>query len=225
VVAAVAMAAAGTALLVAYVKGAEDRATRGEELVDVLVVADRIARGTAAGDIGARVALEQVPVKVRAQGALTSLTPVAGMVAAVDLLPGEQVVSGRFATPQQVAGEDVPPGLLQVTISLDRVRAVGGTLRQGDTVGVVASFFDEPTTHLILHKVLVTGVRDGVGAQVTTRAAATSPDTLLVTLALDAPSVEKVVFAAEHGSLWLSKEPLEATEAGTKIQTKGSVNL
>ena len=36
-------------------------------------------------------------------------------------------------------------------------------------------------------------------------------DSLLVTLALDAPSVEKVVYAAEFGTVWLSNEPDERT--------------
>ncbi|MGH9188690.1 MAG: hypothetical protein ACRD0Q_01435, partial [Acidimicrobiales bacterium] len=44
-------------------------------------------------------------------------------------------------------------------------------------------------------------------------------DVLLVTLALDGPAAERVVFAAEHGTVWLSYEPLGADEGGTKIIT------
>ena len=44
-----------------------------------------------------------------------------------------------------------------------------------------------------------------------------------MTLAIDAPAVEQVVFAAEHGFVWLSAEPADATEGGTKIVTRGNV--
>jgi hypothetical protein len=41
---------------------------------------------------------------------------------------------------------------------------------------------------------------------------------------LDAPSVERVVYAAEHGRLWLSQEPMDAPGTGTKLQDRVSVN-
>ena len=37
--------------------------------------------------------------------------------------------------------------------------------------------------------------------------------------------MEKVVFGAEHGRLWLSWEPKEANESGTKVQTVAGINL
>jgi len=46
---------------------------------------------------------------------------------------------------------------------------------------------------------------------------------LLVTLALDAPSVERVVFAAERGSIWLSLEPDNAGSTGDKVVTRSNV--
>jgi len=46
---------------------------------------------------------------------------------------------------------------------------------------------------------------------------------LLVTLALDAPSTERVVFSAERGSLWLSIQPEGAKTDGAKIVTRSDV--
>ena len=43
--------------------------------------------------------------------------------------------------------------------------------------------------------------------------------------ALDGPAVEKVVYGAEHGRLWLSWEPKDANEGGTKVQSKAGVNV
>lgn len=224
IVASVLLAAVGTGLLVAYVRSAENRALKGEKTVDVLVVADTIPKGTKAEDITANLRVEQVPVKIATRDALTSTTPLAGKVAAVDLLPGEQLVSTRFTSPAEAQG--IGAGMLQVTIALEPVRALGGQLRKGDSVGVTISFDSPETTHLVLHKVKVTDVRTADGQTVTSPAAGTAPAaTMLVTLAVDAPSMEKVVFGAEHGRLWLSWEPKEANESGTKVQTVAGINL
>jgi pilus assembly protein CpaB len=224
IVASVLLAAVGTGLLVAYVRSAEDRALKGEKTVGVLVVDSTIPKGTKAEDISARLRLEQIPVKIATKDALATTTPLAGKVAAVDLLPGEQLVSSRFSSPSEVQG--IASNLLQVTIALDPVRALGGQLRKGDSVAVTVSFADPETTHLILHKVRVTDVRTIDGLTVGTPATGPAPAaSLLVTLAVDAPAMEKVVFAAEHGRLWLAWEPKEANESGTKIQTKAGVNL
>ncbi|MEW6154986.1 MAG: RcpC/CpaB family pilus assembly protein [Actinomycetota bacterium] len=228
VAAAVVLAAAGTVLLATYVNDAEKRALQGTEVADVLVLTAPAPKGTRSEELLPLVRAESVPVKVRATGAVADLGSLAGKVAAVDLVPGEQVVAARFADPAQVAASAVPPGLQEVTVALEAVRALGGTLRAGDTVGVIASFDGTAeTTHLILHKVLVTDVRSSDGNA--PKAAATSSEpaltgTVLVTLAVDAPSAERVVFAAEHGRLWLSRQPLAASESGTKVQTRGAVN-
>ena len=225
VVASVVLAGLGTALLVAYVRGAEDRALEGERPVNVLVAKEAIAKGTKVEDLAGRIATEKVPAKVVARGALTSVNSVAGQVTAVDLLPGEQLVASRFVASSRAGTVGLPPGMLQVTVALDPVRALAGEVREGDTVGVLASFDDPETTRLMLHKVPVTRVRTDSGEQVRSNPQGEIPTgKLLVTLALDGPNVERVVFAAEHGRLWLSAEPEEADEGGTKVQTKAGIN-
>ncbi len=226
IVAAVVLAGVGTVLLTTYVRGAEQRATSGEEAVGVLVVADGIPKGTRAEEIGALVRTESVPAKVAAQGAVADLASLAGLIAAVDLLPGEQVVQGRFATAAAAGRVVVPPDSLEVTVLLESVRAAGGKVRAGDSVGVLVSFEGPLTTHLFLQKVPVTDVRTDAGVPVTTEAGAAGPaGDLLVTLALDAPSVERVVFAAEHGTLWLAHQPADSDEGGTQVQTRAELDL
>lgn len=146
IVVGLALAGVCTFLLIRYVQSAEDRALEGEELVQVLVVDDRIEAGTAVADIADRLRLEQVPAKVAAAGAVADLTTLAGLVAAIDLLPGEQVMSSRFTTDEAYQASlggpevEVPGDLLEVTLSLNPERAVGGVLRPGDLVAVFASF-------------------------------------------------------------------------------------
>lgn len=249
VIAAVLLAAVGTAVLVAYVKSAERRALAGERLVEVLVLDENVGEGTPAEDLTGRFSTEQVPVKVEARGAVSDLDQLEGKVAAVDLMSGEQLVSGRFVEPGDFTAQgavDVPEGLQEVTVSLEPERAVGGQLAPGDTVGFFASF--EPdvmiySTHLNLHKVLVTNIQgdpqpapseDDADAgddandddsPVTTPPSREAPpgDNLLITLAVDAADAEKVVFAAEHGTVWLSAEPEDADEDGTQVQTPETI--
>ena len=252
VVAAVVLAAVGTAVLVAYVRAAERRALAGEITVDVLVVREAIPQGATIADIARKVTAQQVPSKVRAQDALDSLDDLDGKVAAVDLVPGEQLVASRLVQPEAVvaAGEvKVPSGLQQVSVALEPQRAVGGQVKPGDTVGFFASFdpFDidgavpgegsegektPNTTHLTLHKVLVTNVQVEQLPAEQPEAGDTKgkaqPDlaptgNLLITLAVDAPAAERVVFAAEFGKVWLSAEPEDAPEGGTQIQTRGTI--
>lgn len=225
ILSAVALAAIGTFLLVRFVQGAEDRALRGEETSNILVAAEAIPRGTPADQLAGKVRTELVPNKVKAEGAVSSLANLSGQVARVDLVKGSQLITSHFAAASNVRDLDVPPGMQQVTISVDAVRSLGGEIRKGDKVGVVVSFDDDGgrTSHFILHKVLVTGVRSN-GAVLDTSLSDVAPTgPLSVTLALDAPSVERVVFAAEFGRVWLSAEPDNASTAGTRAQTRGSV--
>jgi pilus assembly protein CpaB len=139
----VAVAALGTLLLVGYVRGAEDRALAGEELVEVLVVDRAIAQGVPASLIADSVRLEQVPLKVAAEGSISDLATLQDLVAATDLVPGEQIVVSRFTAAELLAENtriEAPPDFLEVTISVTPERALGGQLVPGDVVAVLASF-------------------------------------------------------------------------------------
>jgi pilus assembly protein CpaB len=241
VVASIVLAALGTLILVAFVRGAESRALAGEQTVDVLVVTEAIDRNTPASEIADSVATEQIPAKIRAHGVVEDLDDLEDRVTSVALVPGEQVVASRFVTPAQLVQAsqvDVPDGLQEVTISLEPQRAVGGQIAPGDTVGLVTSLRPEnadlpDTTKMILHKILVTNVQieqlpsqpdeddpDATGAD--------TPDlaptgNLLITLAVDVPRVERIVFSAEHGSIWLTAEPESASEEGSQVRDGGNI--
>jgi pilus assembly protein CpaB len=129
--------------------------------------------------------------------------------------------------------------------------AGGGQLTPGDTVAVLASFdpFDldgvviaedpagpvnEPvtaapartpnTTHIIVHKVVVTSVQAAPAEPAEDGAASPiPPGELLVTLAVTPADVERVVFSAEFGLLWLARQGDDVPEAGTRVQTRASV--
>jgi pilus assembly protein CpaB len=266
---AVAVAALGMLLLVGYVRGAEDRALAGEELVEVLVVDKPIAQGTPAETLTPFVRLERVPTKVFADGGIAELSALATLVASTDLLPGEQLVASRFVAAEILEEHDrveAPADTLEVTISISPERALGGQLIPGDVVAVIASFapFDlntfEPSelgpgeiidpneiflgssddenassvkspssTSLILHNVLVTSVQlEQLPRTAGEELPADTPDlaptgNLLITLAASTDAVERLVFTAEHGYIWLAAEGDDVVDAPTKIQTRETV--
>lgn len=217
IVAAAMLAVIGTFLLVGYVSSAEARATKGVKLVPVLVVREPIRAGTDVDSIKTAVAVEQVPSKVRAHGAVDSLDDLDGTVTAVALVPGEQLLEDRFVEPAVQARGDVPAGFHEVTLSLEPQRALGGRVSPGHKVGVVASFDavadKDPVTALLLDGVLVTSVQaiEPPPVPEDDEKIGKAPESaLLVTLAVSAKDLEKVVGATEHGSVWLSSSPAMA---------------
>ncbi len=83
------------------------------------------------------------------------------------------------------------------------------------------------TTHIIIHKILVTGIQveelpadepDAIGA------VELSPTgNLLITIAASAEDIEKIVFTAEHGTLWLALEDADAPVVATDIRRRANI--
>ena len=228
--AALLLAATGAVVLLAYVRGADARALAGVETVDVLVVDQPVAEGTPGEDLAGLVRTERLPVKAVVPGGVTDLGELAGQVATSDLQPGEQLLAVRFAAPADltVPGTVAPPeGASEVSILLEPQRAVGGRLAAGDTVGVHVSL--EGRTHVLLSRVLVTQVQGAPspvpdGQTTDTAAAGAAPSaSLMVTLGLRPEAAEAVVFAMEHGTVWLSLEPEGVDPTGTEVVTPENV--
>ena len=232
--AALVLAVVGALVLVGYARGADSRAMAGMKTVQVLVVDQPVAAGTPADQLTALVRSELLPAKAAAAGRVEDLGDLAGQVATVDLQPGEQLLAGRFAAPEDMRAPGtvaVPEGLQEISVLLEPQRAMGGRLTAGDTVGVfVSQKLPDGTgqTHVVLHRVLVTQVQGapaapGTDAAEEDSAGAAPAESLMVTLALSAQQAEPVVFGAEHGTLWLSLEPEGAVTDGTRVLDPGNV--
>jgi pilus assembly protein CpaB len=210
------LAITGAVVLVVAVRSADQAAVAGAQLQSVLVVRTEVPAGTSADRLGDAVAVEQIPAKYVAEDAVTDVGDLSGLVAAVALKPGEQVLSSRFATSTELASSGVhvavPEGMQEVSIAVDLQRIAGGAVGPGGRVGVFASYDDasqgSKSTTLLLNQVLVTAIAstvdpDADGAQ--------AQGLVLVTLALNAADAQAVVNAAEFGHIWMSAQN-DATE-------------
>ena len=218
-VSAAALTVVGVVSLVTYANGAEDRAFKGAKLVEVLVVKTEIPAETPVSRITSAVELKKVPASVKADGALTDLAVVKDLATNTNLVPGEQVLRGRFGA---VAGKpkasSLPSGMQEVSIAVGSPRTPSGKVKVGDKVGIVASFAakggDGGYTNIIMNDVLVTHVSESVVAK------ATSEDPgvpILVTFAVKPMDVEKIVNAAEFGKVWLTMQNSQTNTEGSKL--------
>ena len=233
------LALVGTVVLVAYVRGADARALAGVQTTEVLVVTEPVPQGTPASELAGSVRLEPLPAKVAATGSVADLADLEEQVALVDLQPGEQVLASRFAEPDSMRAPGtvaVEPGDQEISILLEPQRAVGGRLKAGDEISVYVSGELKPedaeavpSTHVVLHGVLVTQVQGAPArpkqgeTQTVSSGEAAPSNSLLVTLALPARDAERVVFGMEHGTVWLSLEPEGADNSGTRIVHGGNI--
>lgn len=238
--AAVALAIVGALLIIFYANGADQRALQTLETVDVLVVKTAIPAGTPVDTMAASLAVEKVPAAGVSDTALNTLDNKAGTVSAVDLVPGEQLLAQRLVAPEDVkaqGGVEVPPGLQEVSFQLEPQRVVGGRINVGDHVGIALNFEDgahkpkleDATTQLTLRKVLVTAVQRApkpTSSEKPAEGEANPEDTtlpegsLMVTVAVSDIDAGKIIFTSINGTLWLTKEPLDAQDNGPRIERK-----
>jgi pilus assembly protein CpaB len=89
------------------------------------------------------------------------------------------------------------------------------------------------TTTLALHKVLVTNIqlervpeiaeKEGIGDEEDQDVRLVPSGNLLVTVAVDTFTAERLIFGAEFGTLWFSNEGTGAVESPSAIQTRGTI--
>jgi len=235
-VAALLLLVVGSVVLLAYVHGADARALAGAHPIAVLVADERIPEGTSGDALKDMVRTEIVPAKTALRGRVVNLSSLSGRVATVDVMPGEQLLFTRFTRPSDLKAPgtvEVPKGFQEVSVLLEPQRAVGGRLAAGDTVGVYLSQVlkdGTPQTSSVLHRVLVTQVQGApatpaadAGSGTETAASSAPAANLMITLAVNAKDAESVVFGSEHGTLWLTLEPVGADTTGTRVLDSGTI--
>ncbi|GAB3666886.1 hypothetical protein GCM10027596_35120 [Nocardioides korecus] len=205
------IAALGTLLVFLYVHGADTRADERYAAVTVLRATKQIDPGetVAAAQAAGKISSGPISQQDVLAGALTTLDSVADKVATTTILPGEQLVAGKFgASGSATTGLTIPKGRLAVSVNLTDPARVAGFVNPGDKVTVFMSgnATKGPFTRMLLPSVQVIGVGTTTSISTTKTAAdgAQTTDELpktLITLALTQDEAEKVLFAAQNGDI------------------------
>jgi pilus assembly protein CpaB len=236
--AAVVLAGLGAVGVVSWAKSTKNSAEAQEAQTAVVIVDKHVPKGSNADVIRASTHEATIQLKNRQPGALTNEAQIGNQIAAADLESGDQLIAARLSAQAPDGGH---ADKVEISATLSAERAVGGTLKAGDTVGVYLSFepFDAShaesdtstpaktpnTTHLEFQQVLVTNVQttsDPVSNEKDGQHQV-SASNYIVTLALTPAQSERFVFATEFGHVWLSNEPATVKDDGTGIVTLGNI--
>lgn len=228
----------GTALIVLYVQGIDNRATQGQELVEVLAATDIIDAGetvSAAQEAG-KIELTTVRREDMVAGALDSTEGISDLVATSSVFPGEQIISERFGTLGDVDNLVIPEDKMAISVELTDFERVAGFVNPGSEVAVFVTapapvrLLPDGTeeqlpgvSRVLLTRVPVIGVgttsvasrttQTDEGAQVTEEV----PRTIL-TVAVTQAEAEKLIFADRTSDLTVA-----LVGDGTKINDEPGV--
>lgn len=132
------IALAGTAMIVLYVQGIDARATKDQELVEVLVATDTIEAGetvTAAQEAG-KIEKAEVRSADLIDGGLSSTTSISDLVAVGTIYPGEQLIAKKFGSLGDTTSLVIPDGKMAVSVELTDFERVAGFVNPGNEVAV-----------------------------------------------------------------------------------------
>ncbi|MHB0912933.1 MAG: Flp pilus assembly protein CpaB [Armatimonadota bacterium] len=184
------------------------QAERARAEIAVVTAQQAIRKGTIieAGMVG----IQSVPRNIIPPGTAVNTGAVIGRVASREIRPGEPVSVDCIASRDRLSYE-VPLLMRAVTVAVDPVIAVGGFLKPGDRVDVIATFSvnDATVTRTVLQNVQLLAIGSRVSDVKSNRARgeestakpAQSPNATLAVLPRDA---EKLVLADSKGEIRLS---------------------
>jgi pilus assembly protein CpaB len=205
-----------------YTAGAENRVLADQQPTAVYVTTEPITAGTSFADALSNGSVEQTQIPASTVPIGVMIQPTTG-IALADIPPGQIVMTTSF-------GDQVPvlepiaiaPDQMGVTLALGDPQRVGGFLRPGSSIAIFnTTERPESQTRLLLFDVTVLAV----GSATTSQSAdeqAQETQTALITVAVNPGEAERLVHAAQTGSLYLallSSEAVTMTTAGVSDVT------
>lgn len=207
------IAALGTLLVFFYVRSADNRAAEEFDAVTVLKAVKQIEPGETveSAQAAGKIEKDEVGKGEVLPGALTDLASIQGQIARTAILPGEQIVQGKFSS----TGEDsttltIPKDKLAMSVNLTDTGRVSGFVNPGNKVAIFVTFDpkskDVSFTQLLLPRISVIAVGTTTLVQTTTtdESGAQTVEQLprtLFTLAVTQEEAQKITFAAANGDV------------------------
>lgn len=196
-----------------YIAKLKSSVTEGQRLVDVVIAKKTIEEGYSVAELFANgsIAVVRMPKQYIVEGAIKSVAGNGDKVIGVALSRGDQVTGSKFKRADEVGlAQKIPDNMMAVSVAVDEVTGVGGRLKTGDRVDVLATVDsgtgDDGMTKIMLQDIEVIAVPNSengekgnglMGGQQTASGKRT------ITLAVYPYQTEKLVFASEKGHIWL----------------------
>ena len=135
------IALAGTAMIVLYVQGIDARATKGQELVEVLVATETIDTGESVTDAQEAGKFEKAEVRRvdLVEGSLSSTSSISDLVAIGAIYPGEQLIAKKFGNLGDTQSLVIPDDMMAISVELTDFERVAGFVNPGNEVAVFAT--------------------------------------------------------------------------------------
>ena len=238
---AIALAIVAALLTSFYVTNYKRSVQHGQKLVSVFVAARDIPAGTPGSDVVARHLLTQQQVARRnvVPGAISSPGQIAQLVASEPVYAGEQVSARRFRPLVEKGIRAQLKGTMRAfEVPGDQNQLLGGTLRAGDHVDIVASIkykvsdiaagtaaagnLDRVASRVVLRDLLVLATlgSPGTAGKLTTG----FNQNLSVLLAVTDSQAQKLFFVLKNGDWSLQlRPPLKAADSPGSVETIESV--
>ena len=235
----------GVLLLESYIQGEEEDAALARQKQPVLIVASTVNAGNTLDELlseqPSRIGLQEITPEAVVSGAFGSLEAlvayqeslgVGPLMLDADLVAGEQITESKLSPVEsfsrRVSPVAVPAGHHQLTLVLPPTRALGGLIRPGDDVSVVASFNaqsgQDQTSAIILSSVEVVNVQvENQIAEDSVRSDADNPNLAptgdyLITVAVTSNELTKLTYATEYGRIVLAAASDAPLDGGTNAQ-------
>ena len=234
--------------IVSYLRSVEAAQAEETQAVVGYVATGEIPTGTLIDSAIAEGLVEERPVprSLQPPGAITDLSQVQGRLVNATILPGDQLVVGRFAAPGDgIQVLTIPEGHQAISVEVGVPPGVANYVQPGDHVSVIAVVevptADEDETETTTDP--QTGTQTtrqatenrsqfvlqdlevlAIGQRVVTPPSsegepAPQPVTaILTTLAVTADEAERLVFANENGTIWFTLLPEDETDP---VETTG----
>ena len=138
------IAIAGTTMIVLYVQGIDARATKDQELVEVLVATEAIDAGETVTDAQEAGKIEKTEVRSvdLIEGGLSSTSSISDLVSLGTIYPGEQLIARKFGSLGDTSSLVIPDDKMAVSVELTDFERVAGFVNPGNEVAVFATALD-----------------------------------------------------------------------------------
>jgi pilus assembly protein CpaB len=211
-----------------YLNSVQSRANGNAKLIRVYKITQVIPKGATGDEAIAHnaIAASSIPKKFYPETAITDLAQIKGLVAPVELDPGQVLVNDQFVEPAvantSFSTTNVPAGEVAITLSFGTTQAVAGLIVPGDKVDMIGTFTN-PTanpnsatgkseySHFFYQNVNVIAIGTTAAPTAGNSTAPTNPGSGLYTFAVPPEAAERLILADAEDSITLALVPPDNT--------------